>query len=120
MRMNELIKKRKNITDYEAVYFMSQLIDGIGYSHDSNVMHRDLKLGNLFLDNELGMKIGDFGLASRLSDSKEKRNTICGTPNYIAPEVIDSKKKAAVGGVLIYLCGGDGIIAISFFLIFLF
>jgi len=91
--MNELVKRRKNITEYEAVYFMSQLIDGVSYLHDANVIHRDLKLGNLFLDAELGIKIGDFGLASRLADSKEKRNTICGTPNYIAPEVIDSKKK---------------------------
>lgn len=92
--MNELIKRRKNITEYESAYFMSQIIEGVCYLHDANVIHRDLKLGNLFLDAELGMKIGDFGLASRLADSKEKRKTICGTPNYIAPEVIDSKKKA--------------------------
>jgi polo-like kinase 1 len=49
------------------------------------VIHRDLKLGNLFLTDKLDVKIGDFGLAARLSFDAERRKTMCGTPNYIAP-----------------------------------
>lgn len=57
----------------------------------NKVIHRDLKLGNLFLSDKLEIKIGDFGLAARLESDHERRKTMCGTPNYIAPEILDSK-----------------------------
>ena len=59
--------------------------------HQLNVIHRDLKLGNLFLDRHLSVKIGDLGLATKLTHENERKRTICGTPNYIAPEIIDGK-----------------------------
>lgn len=91
--MNELIKRRKKLTEPEAKYYLSQLLQAVQFMHNVNVIHRDLKLGNLFLDKHLRVKVGDFGLASKLSASDEKRKTICGTPNYIAPEVIDGNKE---------------------------
>ena len=60
--------------------------------HSNNVIHRDLKLGNLFLNRSLEIKIGDLGLATKLTSAEDRRTTICGTPNYIAPEIIDGKK----------------------------
>ena len=87
-----MIKRRKRFTEPEAAFFMAQLLDAVKYIHDQNVIHRDLKLGNLFLDKELNIKVGDLGLATRLEDKDEKRKTICGTPNYIAPEVIQNDK----------------------------
>ena len=54
--------------------------------HDQNIIHRDLKLSNILLNGTLKeLKIGDFGLAARLTDDKPERDTICGTPNYISP-----------------------------------
>jgi serine/threonine protein kinase len=50
-----------------------------------------LKLGNLFLNENMEIKLGDFGLASRLEYNEEKKKTICGTPNYIAPEILEGK-----------------------------
>lgn len=50
-----------------------------------------LKLGNLFLNDKMQLKVGDFGLAARVIFDGEKKRTICGTPNYIAPEILDSK-----------------------------
>lgn len=91
--MNELIKRRKRLTEPEVKYFLSQLLQSVQYMHDINVIHRDLKLGNLFLDKQLRVKVGDLGLATKLTKSDEKRKTICGTPNYIAPEVIDGNKE---------------------------
>jgi len=91
--MNELIKRRKRLTELETSYFLSQLIDAVSYMHSEKVIHRDLKLGNLFLDKNLHIKVGDFGLAIRLTAPEEKRRTICGTPNYIAPEVIEQDKE---------------------------
>jgi polo-like kinase 1 len=91
--MNEMIKRRKRLTEPEAAYFMSQLLLAVKFMHANIVIHRDLKLGNLFLDRNLHIKVGDFGLATRLEDPEEKRKTICGTPNYIAPEVIQGDKE---------------------------
>jgi len=50
-----------------------------------------LKLGNLFLNEKMQLKVGDFGLAARVLFEGEQKRTICGTPNYIAPEILDSK-----------------------------
>ena len=55
------------------------------------MIHRDLKLGNLFLSKNMDLKLGDFGLAAKLKSEDERRKTLCGTPNYIAPEVLDGK-----------------------------
>lgn len=90
--LNEMIKRRKRLTEPEAALFMRQLLDAVLHLHDNCVIHRDLKLGNLFLDRNLGIKVGDFGLATKLENADEKRKTICGTPNYIAPEVIQGDK----------------------------
>jgi polo-like kinase 1 len=90
--LNEMIKRRKRLTEPEAAYLIKQLLDSVQYIHNENVIHRDLKLGNLFIDRNLNVKVGDFGLATRLEDKDEKRKTICGTPNYIAPEVIQNDK----------------------------
>jgi len=59
--------------------------------HAHRIIHRDLKLGNLFLDKKMEIKLGDFGLATKLDFDGEKKRTICGTPNYIAPEVLEGK-----------------------------
>jgi polo-like kinase 1 len=90
--LNEMIKRRKRLTEPEAAYFMRQLLEATRYMHEQNVIHRDLKLGNLFLDKDMQIKVGDLGLATRVEDKDEKRKTICGTPNYIAPEIIQGDK----------------------------
>ena len=51
---------------------------------------RDLKLGNVFLDRHMRIKVGDLGLAASVSSSTERKRTMCGTPNYIAPEILES------------------------------
>ena len=67
------------------------MIMALKYLHSNKIIHRDLKLGNLFLNEKLEIKVGDFGLAAKLSFDGEKRKTICGTPNYIAPEILEGK-----------------------------
>jgi len=59
--------------------------------HSNRVIHRDLKLGNLFLTEKMEIKVGDFGLAAKIEFEGERKRTICGTPNYIAPEVLENK-----------------------------
>ena len=62
------------------------------YLHNHRVIHRDLKIGNLFINEKMMIKCGDFGLATKLEFEGERKRTICGTPNYIAPEVLDGKQ----------------------------
>lgn len=87
----ELHKRRKALTEPEVRYFMKQIVEGCKYLHDNKIIHRDLKLGNLFLNDEMEVKIGDFGLATRVENEGERKKTLCGTPNYIAPEVLNKK-----------------------------
>ena len=90
--MNELLRRRKRLTELEVQCYMNQVISALLYLHSHRVIHRDLKLGNFFLSDKMEIKIGDFGLATKLEFDGEKKRTICGTPNYIAPEVLDGKQ----------------------------
>jgi polo-like kinase 1 len=89
--LSELLRRRKRLTELEVQCYMLQIISALVYIHSKNVIHRDLKIGNLFISEKMEIKLGDFGLASKLDYEGQKRKTICGTPNYIAPEVLDSK-----------------------------
>ena len=89
--LNELLKRRKRLTEIEVQCYMFQLIKALKYLHSHRVIHRDLKLGNLFLTDKMELKVGDFGLATKLDFEGEKKRTVCGTPNYIAPEILDGK-----------------------------
>ncbi|VEL29726.1 unnamed protein product, partial [Protopolystoma xenopodis] len=84
----ELHKRRKVVTEPEARYFLRHVILGCAYLHQSRIIHRDLKLANLFLNDNMCVKLGDFGLATRINVKEEKKKTLCGTPNYIAPEIL--------------------------------
>jgi serine/threonine protein kinase len=88
---SELMKRRKRLTEPEVQYYMSQILAALAYLHSINVIHRDLKLGNLLLDKNMCVKIGDLGLAAKVTDSEERKRTLCGTPNYIAPEILENK-----------------------------
>jgi len=84
----ELHKRRRTVTEPEARYFVNEIVNGCQYLHSLRIIHRDLKLGNLFLNDDLNVKIGDFGLATRIDYEGQKKSTLCGTPNYIAPEML--------------------------------
>ena len=85
----QLIRRRKRISEGEATYFVRQTIEGLQYLHAKRILHRDIKLGNLFLDKKMQVRIGDFGLAKYFPEGKqETAKTVCGTPNYLAPEII--------------------------------
>ena len=90
--LNELIRRRKRLHEIEAKCYIVQIISALKYLHAHRIIHRDLKLGNLFLSGKMELKIGDFGLATKLEFDGERKRTICGTPNYIAPEILEAKQ----------------------------
>ncbi|GJN88942.1 hypothetical protein Rhopal_001913-T1 [Rhodotorula paludigena] len=84
----DLLRTRKRYSEPEARFYLTQLVGACDYMHSNSVIHRDLKLGNLMLDANMDLRVGDFGLAALVKFPGERKKTICGTPNYIAPEIL--------------------------------
>ena len=88
--LSHLIDKRKKLKEIEVQYYITQLIQALIHLHDRNIVHRDLKLGNIFLTGKMELKLGDFGLAKKLSFRDEKISERVGTPAYMAPEILEN------------------------------
>ncbi|RUS20157.1 kinase-like domain-containing protein, partial [Endogone sp. FLAS-F59071] len=82
-----LQRRRRPLSEAEARGVMEQLVHGLLYMHKNGILHRDLKLSNVLLTDRFEVKIADFGLATKLSEHGEQK-TMCGTPNYISPEIV--------------------------------
>jgi len=79
-------------TEREASVLVSKMVSAIEYLHDKGIVHRDLKPENLLLkdhDSITEVKLADFGL-SKIVGSKVMMQTACGTPGYVAPEVLNA------------------------------
>uniref|UniRef100_A0A672PRP2 Serine/threonine-protein kinase PLK n=1 Tax=Sinocyclocheilus grahami TaxID=75366 RepID=A0A672PRP2_SINGR len=84
-------KARHTLTDPEVRYYLKQIISALKYLHNKGILHRDLKLGNFFVNENMDLRLGDFGLAAKLETVEQRKKTICGTPNYLAPEVLNRR-----------------------------
>lgn len=104
------IVSAKRFNEDTARKYFQQLIKGVSYCHKMNIAHRDLKPENLLVTDDDQLKVTDFGL-SRLYEQGVKKQmftTICGTPHYLAPEVLSGSydgKKADVWacGIILYV-----------------
>lgn len=117
----DMVKRRKGLTEPEVRFYSVQIAGAIKYMHARGIIHRDLKMGNIFLDKDMNTKVGDFGLAALVVTGKDmqtiRRTTLCGTPNYIAPEIL---QKGKVGhdhmvdiwslGIIMYVAISRGLI----------
>lgn len=86
--LNRLVKSGKKLKIDRVRKIFHQIVEGVKYLHDNMIIHRDLKLANIMLTEQGDIKIGDFGLAVQLKNFSEERETICGTPNYMSPEIL--------------------------------
>lgn len=73
-----------------AIGLFQQIINGMSALHQQHIIHRDLKLPNIFIHNET-LKIGDLGFAKQMKYESELTKTILGTPLTMAPEVLENK-----------------------------
>lgn len=78
----------KRLNEEQSYAVFSQIVKGVKYMHEHNVAHRDLKLTNILIDEEYTVKIIDFGFAC---EANERHKMYCGTPSYMAPEIVEKK-----------------------------
>lgn len=67
-----MLKNRGRLTEPEVRFFMHQAVQACAYLHEHRVIHRDIKVGNFFLKNDMELRLGDFGLAVRLQPEQKQ------------------------------------------------
>jgi len=80
-----LLKNIKIMTESEARFYFIQILYGMEYLHQKNIIYRDLKPENVLLDHDGNIKIADFGLSKTLTHHKDRTYSYCGSTEYMAP-----------------------------------
>ena len=84
------VRRRRRLKEDVAKVVFKQIVEGLAYCHSKNILHRDIKLDNILLDADGEVKICDFGV-SKIVKRGEIMTEQCGTPAYIAPEILRDK-----------------------------
>ena len=92
------LKKHRTVSEKTAKLLYKQIILGIKYMHEQNIVHRDIKLENILIDLNNNIKICDFGIGRVLSSPDQPLFDQCGTPMYIAPEILLCSKDKGYKG----------------------
>ena len=80
-------KPLRRLEEWDAKRLFKQIVEGISYCHQRCITHRDIKVENLLLDEENNIKIIDYGFSTCVPNEK-KIKIFCGTPSYMAPEIV--------------------------------
>jgi len=76
------------LTEEHVSYAIKQVLEALAFLHSKSRIHRDIKVDNILLDKDGSVKLADFGTAVQLTFQRLQRNTLAGTPYYMAPELI--------------------------------
>jgi serine/threonine protein kinase len=83
----DYVWKKQGLEESEARRLFAQIVEGVHYCHQNSVVHRDLKLENILLDDNMKPKLADFGFSKEV-DHEDFLETYCGSPLYASPEMI--------------------------------
>ena len=86
-------QKGEYFPEEQILLWIAQLCLALSYVHDKQILHRDIKTQNIFIQNEHTIRIGDFGIAKGYNQNQDLGGSLIGTPLYMAPEVYNSSKK---------------------------
>ncbi|KAK9492830.1 kinase-like domain-containing protein [Lipomyces doorenjongii] len=89
------IIESNTLTEAQIATICFETCKGLQHLHHKNIIHRDIKSDNVLLDSHGNVKITDFGFCAKLTDQKNKRATMVGTPYWMAPEVVKQKEYGA-------------------------
>ncbi|XP_064493192.1 inactive serine/threonine-protein kinase PLK5-like isoform X2 [Pseudopipra pipra] len=87
----DILRARGRLGEPEVRFYLRQVISGLRYLHGHGLVHRDLKLSNFLVTEEMQVKIGDLGLARGAAPPGRRWGALCGTPSHLAPEVLDRR-----------------------------
>jgi predicted Ser/Thr protein kinase len=90
--LEDLLKNGKKFSQNEAIRLTIQLADALGHAHRRDIVHRDVKPGNILIDQEGRPRLVDFGIARISASTITQANAIMGTPYYMSPEQITGKR----------------------------
>jgi serine/threonine protein kinase len=82
------LRKEQRFTEQRAKVYAAEIIDAISCLHDHGIIYRDLKPENVLLDKDGHIRITDFGLSKQNMQQGQLTHSFCGTPEYLAPEII--------------------------------
>jgi len=83
--------KKKKFPIPMVKFYAAEIVLALEYFRENHIIHRDLKLENILIDSTGHIKISDFGFSAFISKETGKRGTMCGTRQYMAPEVIEEE-----------------------------
>jgi eukaryotic-like serine/threonine-protein kinase len=101
-QLKQRLQRDNKLKQFEAVSIINQVLDGIGYAHNNNIIHRDLNPSNLLIDKEGNVRVMDFGI-SVIAGTMTASTEVTGTANYLAPEQLTNSELGP--SVDIFACG---------------
>jgi serum/glucocorticoid-regulated kinase 2 len=90
------------MSEKQAKFYFAEILEALQYLHDNDILYRDLKPENIVLDEHGHVKITDFGLSKVDFKGEDRAYSFCGSPEYMAPEMLATERHRMLGNTPLY------------------